>query len=686
MLYRCRQFPDDLLTRYPVLLRKSGRRSGKHKREYLGVTCAFDIETTRIDQDHSVMYIWQLQIGLDVTIIGRNWHEFNITVQRLKDQMPAGVKLVWLVHNLSFEFQFLRGIYKFQPEEVFLTGSRKPLRVDMYDFIEIRCSYMHSNMSLAEYLKKMGVETQKLTGFDYEKKRFPWTPLTDDEIAYCVHDVKGLVEAYEKEMQHDGDDLYTIPLTSTGYVRRDVKKVMYKYRAMLHENFPDIELYHALREAFRGGDTHANRYYAGQIVRGVIGYDRSSSYPDVLLNRPFPVGPFRYRYEKTWEELERLIIVRKRAVVTRLAFWGIRLRDRSEGFPYISFDKARRVYGEKLDNGRILAADYLEITVTDVDLRILLDQYVFDGRRVLDIWYARYGQLPDDIKAVINMYYRNKTGKTGIDREKEKAKINAIYGLYAQNPVKQSIRFINGSYQEDNRPLEELLEEAKRRAYNLYQWGVFTTAWARYELWRGRKNVTDQGGRVIYQDTDSVKYITCGHDIEWDTLNETYRAASEASGASALDPDGNRHYMGVYEAEKGYPADFATRGAKKYAVDHDGVIQATISGVTKRSDGGKISGGEELQRAGGLTAFLQEEFVFKDAGGVELRYNDKERFMIRAEGKRLKIRESVTINPSTYTLHDTEEYADLLKTPRGSLPVLSLEAVQAYMFDTFGKK
>ena len=29
-------------------------------------------------------------------------------------------------------------------------------------------------------------------------------------------------------MDLDGDNLYTIPMTSTGYVRRDVKQAMYK--------------------------------------------------------------------------------------------------------------------------------------------------------------------------------------------------------------------------------------------------------------------------------------------------------------------------------------------------------------------------------------------------------------------------------------------------------------------------
>jgi hypothetical protein len=81
-------------------------------------------------------------------------------------------------------------------------------------------------MSLEAFTSKMGVEDAKLDDFDYEKIRYPWTELTEREMLYCINDVRGLVQALKKEMQLDGDTLYTIPLTSTGYVRRDCKKAM----------------------------------------------------------------------------------------------------------------------------------------------------------------------------------------------------------------------------------------------------------------------------------------------------------------------------------------------------------------------------------------------------------------------------------------------------------------------------
>lgn len=83
-------------------------------------------------------------------------------------------------------------------------------------------------MSLDVYLKKFNVLHRKKSGekFNYNKIRTPSTPLPDDDLEYIYNDVIGLCEAIYTEMKNDGDTLYTIPLTSTGYVRRDIKKAL----------------------------------------------------------------------------------------------------------------------------------------------------------------------------------------------------------------------------------------------------------------------------------------------------------------------------------------------------------------------------------------------------------------------------------------------------------------------------
>lgn len=685
MLYTCRSFPSTLLDQYPVLSRPVGKRAGKANRRYLNVVAAFDIETTAINDNYSIMYIWQLQLGLHDTIIGRTWNEFRITVQRLIKDLPKDVYLVLWVHNLAFEFQFLRGIYHFKPEEVFAVQPRRPLRVDMYGHLEFRCSYLHTNMRLEMYLKKMGVEHKKTT-LDYSRGRYPWTKLTDAELEYCINDVRGLVEALMIEMAHDSDNLYTIPATSSGYVRRDVKLALRKIRYhQILKLLPDFDTYTLLREAFRGGDTHANRLYAEMVWDNVKSYDRVSSYPDVQMNDEFPMGPFRRYTRPSLEAAERLIQVRHRAVLMRIQFKELRLKyPNKEGCPYISLAKCRLIPFRKIkaDNGRLVYSPLAELTVTDVDWQIIKDQYTWDDARVTCLEYARYGQLPEQLKAVIRQYFKLKTelDKSDPQREKAKNKLNAVYGMSAQNPVKQNILFVNNHFTLDPKPPEEILKEANRKAYFCYQWGVWTSALARKRLWEGRKNVTDQGGIFLYCDTDSVKYLDPPDGVvDWTVYNKEREAASLLSGAYADDKKGRRHYMGVYEPDDGYPARFSTRGAKKYVVQHpDGKLEATIAGVNKREDAGHVSGGQELEELGGIEYFASAPSItFKKSGGIELRYNDKDVFVTRIDGHRITVRQCVTIRESRYTLKDTDEYSDML---------LDLKELREYLWDCYGRR
>ena len=449
MVVKCADFqPNEFFKNCPLLKNRRGNPAGK-KRHYVGITTAFDIETTLIDEiKQSVMYIWQWQFGEDITVIGRTWDDFSNLLSRVKSALPSGRWLVCYVHNLSYEMEFLKAVYDFKSEEVFAVSSRKVLKCDMYECFEFRCSYKLTNMSLKEFTKKMGVKHTKLDGdeFDYSKKRYPWTELTERELEYCINDVRGLVEAVNALMARDGDTLQTIPLTSTGYVRRNAKKAM---RNGVHHNFiysilPDYETYKALKEAFRGGNTHSNRYYSGDIVKHVHSADRSSSYPAVICNCEFPMTAFIPIMKKDLNKdyIERCITIRHKALLLRIGIKDLRLRDGYYGCPYLSKDKCRNCHKviDTYDNGRILKAYYIETTVTDIDLKIITSQY--KGRiYFLQGWYASYKKLPQSLIDEVIKYYKDKTELKGVEGmeiyyDKAKALLNALYGMMAQDPVK----------------------------------------------------------------------------------------------------------------------------------------------------------------------------------------------------------------------------------------------------------
>lgn len=676
---------ESLLQSAPRVKRQKGNQGRKNKPTLIDLVTCFDIETSYLPEyEQSIMYIWQYQIG-EYTIIGRTWEEFINLCLRIKNSIKPNERLITYVHNLSFEFQFLRGIYPFSKDEVFAMDRRKIVRCEMYHAIEFRCSYIHSNMSLDQFTKKMKCTVRKLTGtFDYSKRRYPWTELTPDELAYCVNDVLSLQEAITTEMQIDGDTLDTIPLTSTGYVRRKCKKAIRQkpaFHSYITDQLPDYELYVALREAFRGGNTHANRFYVGKIINDVKSVDRSSSYPDVLCNHKYPVSYFNHAGAVSMERFLKNKDVHNRACLIRIALFNVKLKNYYEGCPYLSKDKCRLVHGGVFDNGRILFAKYLETTITDIDYNIISAMYDFENPCIYDSWFARYGELPKEFTDVIKSMYIDKTKLKGdedsaILYEKIKNMINALYGMTAQNPLKLSFEFYNNNYHKKEIDPPSELAKQNKSAFLAYQWGVWVTAWARWELQR-MINVAGDGVQTesafIYADTDSVKYIG-NIDDGLNAYNEAQQAQSLKTGAYADDANGKRHYMGVYEIEHGYKR-FITWGAKRYAYEQVVKKQlseeftlyttrtyVTTAGVVKRKGTDNNVGGKELAKMGGLEAY-KPGCVFRNAGGIEAVYNDNVNMIIHIDGHDLHITDNVSLKPSEYTLGITGEYDFLLNHP-----------------------
>ena len=227
-----------------------------------------------------------------------------------------------------------------------------------------------------------------------------------------------------------------------------------------------------------------------------------------------------------------------------------------------------------------------------MDYRIIVDEYNFTSIRLFDTYVARYGDLPPVYKAVICEYYKRKTTLKDVEGEeiayiKSKNKLNSIYGMSAQNPVKQSVEFVGGEFLDREQDPEKLLEDANEHAFLPYQWGVWTTAHARLRLEEGIKLA---GPGFVYCDTDSVKYLD---DVDWSAYNKQREQDSARTEACATDPKGVTHYMGVYEQERTY-SKFITMGAKKYAYQYeDGKTHVTVAGVNKRK------GGAELDAHGG---------------------------------------------------------------------------------------
>lgn len=435
-----------------------------------------------------------------------------------------------------------------------------------------------------------------------------------------------------------------------------------------------------MKRCFRGGDTCANRWYIDETLSDVSSYDRSSSYPDVLVNCQFPVTPFvECQQEIDVPYLEKLIFQRNRAIIFEIRLTDVRLKNKYWGDPYLTKDKSRNISSDaEIMNGRILSCSSLETVITDVDYRIIRETYDYNIK-ILAWFKASKGMLPQCFRDYIIKLYRQKTelkgliGSTPEETEynermygKAKALLNAVYGMTATSPIKEMIEYLkeDRDFHYEEKSEEELFEDCKKRYWLPYEWGIYCTAWARFRLYEGislvSKNQSYLDSRFsdfIYCDTDSVKYLG---SADWSAYNKLRMEDSKRNGAYATDPKGVTHYCGVYEEEHKMNK-FRTCGSKKYAFVIDGKLSVTIAGVDKKL------GGKELAKHGGIDA-LQDGFIFREAGGLCAKYNDfPSPDKITIDGHELQIISNCYLCESEYTLGTIELYKRILFMAKADL-------------------
>ena len=88
------------------------------KKTYINLECAFDIETTSTyvnGEKVAFMYLWTMGLGDGEQVIhGRTWEEFITVCKELQSHFNLSEDriLICYVHNLSFEYQFMRKYFE----------------------------------------------------------------------------------------------------------------------------------------------------------------------------------------------------------------------------------------------------------------------------------------------------------------------------------------------------------------------------------------------------------------------------------------------------------------------------------------------------------------------------------------------------------------------------------------------
>lgn len=623
----------------------------------------------------AICYVWQFSIN-DNIFWGRTLEDFKDFLQELEYYEPH--KKIVYIHNFSFEFQFLINVLQF--DYVFARQARKPLFAEWSTY-QFRCSYFLTNMSLATWSEQRKLSVQKLVGdLDYTILRTPKTKLTDTELAYCFNDVLvmyfGLLQYKEKY-----GNIIDIPFTQTGEVRKEVIDRMnvsseYKYRKRCIKLIPEsIEDYALLCDCFMGGYTHSNAVHTNIVLDNVRSKDISSSYPIVMCLEKYPMTYFEetvpcddyfnnddYSYIITFD-VEHLHSKR----------WNT----------WLSFSKCSKIKGYSLDNGRVLKADYVQLSLTNIDYEMFQLCYDFENLNIIDFRVSNNDYLsPTFVKYILELY-GNKTTLKGIKEKeplymKSKQYINSMYGMMVTKNITDTIEF------EEDRWKKELLDEKNfytkiasekkklSKTFGAFQFGVWVTAYARRNLWKG---ILALDYNVAYCDTDSIKYIECDTDF-FERYNKEIEMRENAR-ADMLgipkdkfcpkDKNGVPHRLGIFDDDGQYRK-FKTLGAKKYCyVDNDNKLHMTVSGVRKSA----VSQLHDIDDFKDGTVFDVEH-----AQKLLMSYIDDMTPIVWNKGQYDEFysnyQHGICAQPTTYSLGITDDYESILTMVQNKREVTSI--------------
>ena len=615
------------------------------------------------------MYIWQFSVN-DEVYYGRTWPEFKSFLDKIVDN--DNHRKIIFIHNLGFEFQALWSVFRIK--SVMSRKSRKLIRCTLEDYnIELRCTLQLSNLKLEKLPDFYQLPVRKKVGdLDYSLLRTPVTPLTEKELDYCEFDCLVTYHYIKRELL-TYKRVDKLPLTSTGKVRKELQNLVLSNYTYTHKVSNQIntnpKVYNMLVDAFAGGYTHANYIYSDEVINNVDSYDETSAYPYVLVTCKFPSTAFRKCYIKTADEM-----LPNFAYLLTVRFTNIKCKYLNN---FISSSKCINIKGwPNYDNGRIISAKEITITLTDVDLRFILDTYDFDEYKILDSYYSVYNYLPIEYvnfildKYVLKTTLKNVEGKE-LEYNREKANFNSLYGMTVTNTICADVNFVN--FEEwierplSNDEIEKALYKDRKKGFLNFAWGVWCTAYARDNLLR---RVIDLDEYVAYCDTDSCKVVS-GYDknifinynksVEYKIRRVSKERGIEYERFAPADIKGNKHLLGVFECEteKGREVTydkFITQGAKKYAYEIDNKIHVTVSGVPKEGGAKCLSS---------LKDFKDDLiFNFECTNKLTLAYNDNQIPVTITDylGNTYTVNDKsgVCMLPTTYKLGKSEDYADLI--------------------------
>lgn len=581
------------------------KRAGRNENDtYNDCIIMFDTETSKKDpavvgQNHVVAFTVSIRAFNKniVTLWGKRPDDLVKCLIQIHEAM-AGQHTIFYCHNYSYDYVFIRKFLLKElgtPEKVLNVKPHYPILMIFKNGMIIKDSLILSQKSLERWANDLDVEHKKAVGsWDYDKIRNQNTRLSASERHYIENDTLAGVECIQKTMNSLGKRIYSIPYTATGIVREGFLKAGKQYNA--HEAFkritPSYDVYQILEKVFHGGFTHANRYMTDMTIEGDIqAFDFASSYPFVMLSEKFPMDCF-----EKWHDCSVTDILNSSenyAFIFKLILYKFEVRKKNEPMPMLQFYKMENPINCIIDNGRVLQGDYTEIYLTEMDLKIFMQQYKAEKHACVDVYYSRKEYLPRWFTDYVFELFRQKSLlKNGDPTEYSLAKgrLNSCFGCCVQKAIQENIveDYETGFYDIKNLdpktgqelPPEKLYEKYVNNHNKVlpYQWGCYITSFSFYNLFQ----LGACADIWIYSDTDSCYGMGWNLD-KVEAYNKRCREKLAANGYGPIICNGKEYCLGVATLDGEY-TEFRTVGAKRYCgrSKEDGKLHSTVAGVPKR--------------------------------------------------------------------------------------------------------
>lgn len=553
--------------------------------------------------------------------------------------------IITIIHNASFDLSYLLPyIRKYLPQGNKYGIFDSPNKCIIYrqSCFEYRCTFKLSNASLYKWSNEMKVDHVKQIGmYDYNKVLYQDSDLNRKELEYGTYDVLAMVEAWKKQLAAFNDDITTVPLTSTGYIRRILRRSTNQDRYYRQNYFWDnqlnLEQMDMCLNSFAGGYTHNNRFLKDKIIKPKKGQkgkhrDYRTAYIEHLVNDPLPWGRPISFYDikssicKTFKiDIDKILDLSPEFfTITKIHIYNISLKSDDITMPFFQVSKMfnrtdyvkepekgskkkkkERAFNYFQDNGRLLFmvpdTGHFETYLDNFQLKIIKEQYHFQYiiekvmiiknkpmpavlRDPIDKLFIQKSDLKKEYQELRKKLgeFNERTIEKLYELNQVKKLLNAIYGCFVTSPLRRN--YMEGSPQ--LRTDEEREKELQAYYHGMshflpYQVGIAITAAQRYELYEMTKLIGYEN--CIYEDTDSIFYFSTP---EIEKKIKQHIKEKQKNSAYVIDSYGEKVYYYDFEEEPDWIA-FKGLHSKCYGVITDQEerqeLKVTIAGVPERT-------------------------------------------------------------------------------------------------------